>query len=48
MSDHTAERSQVEVARREKLEAIRARGLAAFAYRYTRTHTAAEALAAIG
>ena len=48
MSDHTAERSQVEQARREKLEALRSRGVAPFAYRYQRTHTSAEALAAIG
>jgi lysyl-tRNA synthetase, class II len=48
VSDHTAERSQVEVARREKLEALRARGIAPFAYRYVRSHTAVQALAAIG
>jgi lysyl-tRNA synthetase class 2 len=40
------ERSHVEQARREKLEALKARGVAPFAYRFARTHTAAEALAA--
>jgi lysyl-tRNA synthetase class 2 len=39
-------RSSVEAARREKLEALRARGVTPFAYRFARTHTAAEALAA--
>ncbi|MBI2536822.1 MAG: lysine--tRNA ligase [Gemmatimonadetes bacterium] len=38
--------SFVEAARREKLEELRQRGIAPFAYRYERTHTAAEALAA--
>jgi lysyl-tRNA synthetase class 2 len=38
-------RSRVEEARREKLEAIRARGIAPYAYGYRRTHTAAEAVA---
>jgi lysyl-tRNA synthetase class 2 len=33
-------------ARREKLEALRARGVAPFAYRFARSHTAAEAVAA--
>src|SRR5918992_1117558 len=40
------ERSYVEAARREKRAALEARGIAPFAYRYERTHTAAEALAA--
>jgi lysyl-tRNA synthetase class 2 len=38
-------RSRVELARREKLEALRARGVAPFAYRFARSHTAAAALA---
>ncbi len=38
--------SFVEAARREKLKELRARGVAPFAYRYERTHTAADALAA--
>jgi lysyl-tRNA synthetase, class II len=38
--------SFVEAARREKLKELRARGVAPFAYRYERTHSAAEALAA--
>lgn len=44
MSDHG--RSFVEVARREKLEQVRALGVEPFAYRFSRTHTAAQALAA--
>ncbi len=40
------ERSYVEAARREKRAALEARGVAPFAYRYERSHTAAEALAA--
>jgi lysyl-tRNA synthetase class 2 len=40
------ERSFVEVARREKRAALEALGVQTFAYRYERTHTAAEALAA--
>ena len=36
----------IEQARREKLEALRARGVEPFAYRFERTHKAAEALAA--
>jgi lysyl-tRNA synthetase class 2 len=40
------ERSFVEQARREKLAALRERGIPPFAYRFERTHTAAEALAA--
>jgi lysyl-tRNA synthetase class 2 len=39
-------RSYVEQARREKLDALRALGVEPFAYRFERTHTAAEALAA--
>lgn len=46
MSEGTTSRSFVEQARREKLEALRGRGVAPFAYRYRRTHLAAEALAA--
>ncbi len=38
--------SFVEAARREKLQELRKRGVAPFAYRYQRTHTAAQALAA--
>jgi lysyl-tRNA synthetase class 2 len=40
------ERSFVEEARRRKRDALDAAGVPAFAYRYERTHTAAEALAA--
>ena len=40
------ERSFVEAARREKRAALEGAGVSAFAYRYERTHTAAEALAA--
>jgi len=43
-----AERSSVEAARREKLEALRAKGVLPFAYRFERTHTTAQALAALG
>lgn len=39
-------RSRVEAARREKLALLRERGVEPFAYRYERTHLAAEALAA--
>jgi lysyl-tRNA synthetase class 2 len=39
------ERSYVEAARREKRAALEAAGVPAFAYRYDRTHSAAEALA---
>jgi len=39
------ERSFVEAARREKRAALEAGGVPAFAYRYERTHTAAEAVA---
>jgi len=38
------ERSHVELARRDKLEALKARGVAPFAYRFQRTHLAAEAV----
>jgi lysyl-tRNA synthetase class 2 len=38
--------SRVELARREALDALRALGVEPFAYRFVRTHTAAEALAA--
>ncbi len=48
MSEREAEASFVERARREKLEALRQRGVAPFAYRFDRTHTAAAALAAYG
>ena len=40
------ERTYVEAARREKRSALEALGVNPFAYRYERTHTAAEALAA--
>ena len=40
------DRSFVELARREKLDALRERGVAPFAYRFERTHTTADALAA--
>jgi lysyl-tRNA synthetase class 2 len=40
------DRSFVEAARRDKRAALEAEGIAAFAYRYERSHTAAEALAA--
>ncbi|MGV3709992.1 MAG: lysine--tRNA ligase [Gemmatimonas sp.] len=36
------------VARREKLDRLRARGVEPFAYSYTRTHTSVEAVAALG
>ena len=39
------ERSYVEEARREKRAAVEARGIPAYAYRYERSHTAADALA---
>jgi lysyl-tRNA synthetase class 2 len=42
----TEERSYVEAARREKRAALEALGVQPFAYRYERTHTGAEALAA--
>lgn len=42
----TAERSFVELARRDKLAELRSRGVAPFSYRFARTHTAAQALAA--
>jgi lysyl-tRNA synthetase, class II len=40
------DRSFVEAARRDKRAALEAEGIAAFAYRYERSHTAADALAA--
>jgi len=40
-----SDRSFVEQARRDKLAALQARGVPAFAYRFARSHTAAEALA---
>ncbi len=46
MSEQAAERGFVELARRDKLEALRARGVPPFAYRFARSHTAAGALAA--
>jgi lysyl-tRNA synthetase class 2 len=46
LSETAASRSYVELARREKLEALRERGIAPFAYRFERTHTAREAVAA--
>ena len=42
----TPTRSRVERARREKLEALRRRGIEPFAYEFDRTHTAAEAIGA--
>ena len=39
------ERNYIEAARREKRAALEARGVPAFAYRYERSHSAAEALA---
>ena len=47
MSEKTAERTFVELARRDKLAELRSRGVEPFAYRFARTHTAAEALAAL-
>ena len=46
MSEQAAERGFVELARRDKLDALRGKGVAPFAYRFARTHTAAAALAA--
>ncbi len=46
MSGEAAGRPRVELARREKLEALKRQGVAPFAYRFERTHTAAQALAA--
>ena len=43
----TEELNFVQRARREKLDALVARGIAPFAYRYERTHAAADALAAL-
>jgi lysyl-tRNA synthetase class 2 len=42
----TEERSYIEAARREKLRELEQRGIQAFAYRFERTHTSAQALAA--
>jgi lysyl-tRNA synthetase class 2 len=39
--------SRIELARRDALDALRALGVEPFAYRFTRTHTTAEALAAV-
>ena len=47
MSGKTAERTFVEQARRDKLVELRSRGVEPFAYRFARTHTAVEALAAL-
>jgi len=47
MSGRTAEKSFVELARRDKLAELRSRGVEPFAYRFARTHTAADALAAL-
>ncbi|MEP6689388.1 MAG: lysine--tRNA ligase [Gemmatimonadales bacterium] len=44
--DDDDDRSFVEAARREKRAALEAQGVRAFAYRFERSHTAAEALAA--
>ena len=46
MSDHLLERTYVEEARREKRVRLEALGIRPFAYRFVRTHTAAQALAA--
>jgi lysyl-tRNA synthetase, class II len=46
MTGVTEERSFVEEARRAKLPALRALGVQPFAYRFDRTHTSAQALAA--
>jgi lysyl-tRNA synthetase class 2 len=43
----TDARSFVELARREKLELLRSKGIEPFAYRFDRTHTADQALAAL-
>ena len=47
MSDD-GERSFVEQARRDKLAALQQRGVSGFAYRFERSHTASEAIAAFG
>ena len=47
MTSKAAERSFVELARRDKLAELRNRGVEPFAYRFARTHTAAEALASL-
>jgi lysyl-tRNA synthetase class 2 len=46
VSERAPDQSFVEVARRDKLAALRQRGIAPFAYRFARTHTAAAAAAA--
>jgi len=46
VSGEAASRPRVELARREKLEALKRRGVAPFAYRFARSHTSAQALAA--
>jgi len=46
VSERPVERGFVELARRDKLEALRGRGVPPFAYRFARSHTAAGALAA--
>ena len=47
MSPRTAERTFVELARRDKLAELRNRGVEPFAYRFARTHTAAEAVSSL-
>jgi len=47
MNGKPAERPAVELARREKLLELRRRGIEPFPYTFARTHTAAEALAAL-
>lgn len=42
----TEERSYIEAARRDKLRELEARGIAPYAYRFERTHSSAQALAA--
>jgi len=48
VSERAAAGSFVALARRDKLAALRERGVAPFAYRFGRSHTAAAALAAFG
>jgi lysyl-tRNA synthetase class 2 len=45
VSERAAQRTFVELARRDKLAELRGRGVEPFAYRFARTHTASEALA---
>jgi lysyl-tRNA synthetase class 2 len=47
VKEKTVERSFVELARRDKLAELRSRGVEPFPYRFARSHTAAEALAAL-